>query len=111
MEEVTSRWERLWDKVLAHCIGPAIEASVFVTVAHFWPDATKWTLALLIVVAGAHMHILTTTLVNVNAALEDLNRKYDVALAAMVEARTRAGEAEYLLAKKEAKEQGSEPFV
>lgn len=105
-EEGASRWERLWDVILVHCIGPAIEATVFLTVAHFWPEATKWTLALLIVIAGAHIHILNATLRNVNDALDVLKNNYNVALLALQEARCRAGEAEYLLAKKRAEEKG-----
>lgn len=111
MEEERSRWEKIFDALVIYATGPAIEATIVLIVLHFWPDGVKVLLALILFVAGVRVHLMTDVLNNVKERLEELNSRYGVATQAIVEARARAGEAEYLLAKKEAEGRGEKvPF-
>lgn len=93
-EEVNGPWyERALELFVDHVAGGMIEATLFLTVAHFWPEAVKWTVALIIVLGGAKQSLTTSTLNIVNDAMAEFMRQTTVISLGLIQVKSETGQA------------------
>jgi hypothetical protein len=93
------RLSALWDLVSDYLLVAATEALFVFCIVRMWPWLIPFVIAGIVLAAGIHIRMLNETMYKITLALASLSAKYDVVVQASVEARARAGEAEYLLEK------------